>query len=199
MLGDASMGLMYGWTSPQDGLPFPAQITNILLNFPRTSLTATVVTEVNTVVSTTHIVTNMPSEWVPPATNAEGTRVQTITYGQNSTTTLYVITASAVHPQNMTAADQIFQGLPISFNRLANQLSMAGHTVGCGSNRMRDCDNLGSQPDNHAGPPTDWASRPGHWEIQQLDESHRPTQGAIFLPLDMLWATRLASWDCWIR
>lgn len=57
-----------------------------------TSITATVVTIVNTVLKTTSVTTLMPADYTPPPTNAAGTRVETITYtrgGKASTTVLY--------------------------------------------------------------------------------------------------------------
>jgi hypothetical protein len=47
---------------------------------------ATVVTVVNTVLDTTGLLTEYPPDYLPPATNGEGTRVTTITYTRFSTT-----------------------------------------------------------------------------------------------------------------
>lgn len=47
---------------------------------------ATVVTVVNTVLDTTSLLTEYPPDYLPPATNGEGTRVTTITYTGFSTT-----------------------------------------------------------------------------------------------------------------
>ncbi|KAK2600217.1 hypothetical protein QQS21_005013 [Conoideocrella luteorostrata] len=53
--------------------------------------TATIVTVVNTLANITTVNTIMPSDWVPPPTNAQGTQIQAVTYnsaGRDYTTTI---------------------------------------------------------------------------------------------------------------
>lgn len=64
-----------------------------------TSITATVVTIVDTVLMTTSVTTMMPADYKPPPTNAAGTRVETITYtqsGKELTTVLYAALADGL-------------------------------------------------------------------------------------------------------
>lgn len=89
-------GFLYGWASPQDGLPHPLAREHV----EWTSMAATVITQINTVVHTTEIVTILPSGWTPPLTNAAGTQVWVITSG-SSTTTLYVTPAPTMQLEHM--------------------------------------------------------------------------------------------------
>lgn len=62
---------------------------------------ATIVTVVNTVLDATGLLTEYPLNYLPPATNAEGTKVTTITYTRFSTiytTVLYVNILEIVVP-----------------------------------------------------------------------------------------------------
>jgi hypothetical protein len=59
------------------------------------ALSAVIVTVVNTVLNMTTLLTEYSPDYVPPPTNAAGTRITTITYNRfstNYTTVLYVIT-----------------------------------------------------------------------------------------------------------
>jgi hypothetical protein len=59
------------------------------------TLSAVIVTVVNTVLNMTTLLTEYPPDYVPPPTNAAGTRITTITYKRfltNYTTVLYGIT-----------------------------------------------------------------------------------------------------------
>jgi hypothetical protein len=57
---------------------------------------ATIITVVNTVLEATGLLTEYPPNYLPPATNAEGTRVTTITYTRFSTTYITVLYVNAL-------------------------------------------------------------------------------------------------------
>ncbi|ETS80634.1 hypothetical protein PFICI_08163 [Pestalotiopsis fici W106-1] len=90
---------VYGWVSPVDDLPESGAIPNIP-QIEWSSFTATVITQINTVVYTTQVVTHMPDDWTPPETNAEGTQIQRITYGDGLTTTIAFPTAFIAWPND---------------------------------------------------------------------------------------------------
>jgi hypothetical protein len=86
--GDANSVRIFAWATYNDfadssGQEFEETVTS----------SATVVTVVNTVLDATGLFTEYPPNYLPPATNLEGTRMTTITYTRFSTpytTVLYV-------------------------------------------------------------------------------------------------------------
>jgi len=84
---------MYGWYTVNDELGFPNiyDIGKSNQQGPTPTVTATVVTVINTVLNATSYRTVMPTNWSPPLTNAEGTQTRVVTYsswGVQYTTTL---------------------------------------------------------------------------------------------------------------
>lgn len=65
----------YGWVNRDN---------HQVIYYETASLTVTHVTVVNTVLHTTSVITKFPSGYAAPATNAGGTRVQTVTYTRSS-------------------------------------------------------------------------------------------------------------------
>lgn len=86
-------GDVFGWWDSRDK-NFFNQTGHVLNPQPpiTKTLTATVVTVVNTISNITSVGTVMPSDWVAPPTNAAGTQIQSVTYfaaGAKHTTTMY--------------------------------------------------------------------------------------------------------------
>ncbi|KAK8101431.1 hypothetical protein PG999_011805 [Apiospora kogelbergensis] len=69
-------GVIFGWWDVGHQLDFYEPIGDK----NQTTVTATVVTVVNTISNATSVTTMMPAGWVPPPTNAQGTQIQVITY-----------------------------------------------------------------------------------------------------------------------
>jgi hypothetical protein len=91
---------LHGWWDVGDELDFPFGSEGPA-PFPTTPATATVVTYVDAAAGTTSLDTVMPTDWVPPPTNADGTQIRVITYESASrqhTTTLAFPTPFAIWP-----------------------------------------------------------------------------------------------------
>lgn len=71
-------GTLYGWWDAGDQLDFPFPGPFSQKSTP--TVTAIIVTVVHTVANITSLQTIMPSDWIPPPTNAEGTKIQVVTY-----------------------------------------------------------------------------------------------------------------------
>lgn len=81
---DSDPVMFYGWARPDEGLDFPAPGVR-----GTTSVTANVVTIVDTIRNSTRVTTFVPLGWTPPPTNAAGTQTRVLTLA-NSTITLSV-------------------------------------------------------------------------------------------------------------
>ncbi|KAK6849276.1 hypothetical protein PG995_013109 [Apiospora arundinis] len=75
---DGEGGAVYGWWDSQDPRNFEDYHIGMQNDIP--TVTATIVTVIKTSSNFTSVRTVMPSGWVAPPTNAEGTQVQTVTY-----------------------------------------------------------------------------------------------------------------------
>ncbi|PMD19676.1 hypothetical protein NA56DRAFT_690293 [Hyaloscypha hepaticicola] len=84
--GTASPVEIFAWASYNDFANSNAQEVDGTV-----TSSATIVTLVNTVLDATGLLTEYPPNYLPPATNAEGTRVTTITYTRFSTTYITVL------------------------------------------------------------------------------------------------------------
>jgi hypothetical protein len=87
--------LIFAWANYNDFVDSDGQEVETVTS------SATIVTVVNTVLDATSLLTEYPPNYQPPATNAEGTRVTTITYTRFSTTyttVLYVNRLEIVAP-----------------------------------------------------------------------------------------------------
>ena len=126
-----------------------------------TSITATVVTIINTVLMKTSVTTLMPPDYTPPPTNAAGTRVEAITYtrnGKESTTVLY-----AALPDHVGVANHVSSAFPTFFVNWGSFYLMKGTmamtrgtpatTTECVTNTGWSTYSLTSQPQPTAIPP----------------------------------------------
>ncbi|KAI9157892.1 hypothetical protein HJFPF1_05876 [Paramyrothecium foliicola] len=73
-------GTVYGWWDASDQLDFPLRADDQAPIPSTATATATIITYVDDVTNQTSVHTSMPSNWVPPPTNAEGTQTQVVTY-----------------------------------------------------------------------------------------------------------------------